>query len=218
MKIILSVTAVFLLMLTVFLLPSGKEEYEAIEKGQTQAEHYRRGELLKENEEVLAKAELRLGYAKADENGKRDLLHNYSRKLLERMEPDELPEVLQVFFMIEILEMEVNNGGFHQLFTNPSGAYIAEMLESLDKVGAAYNKSLLETAVGIMVAHGETPESLNKDLQKLELHEIYSVSETMSNEALSEALDSLNTDFYTSDEYLEPLMMAYVDAHQDFLW
>jgi hypothetical protein len=56
---------------------------------------------------------------------------------------------VQTAYCIHRLEAEVNNGGFHQLFFNSSGAYVQETLQALTAIGAIATRALLERAIAI---------------------------------------------------------------------
>ena len=49
-----------------------------------------------------------------------DLLFNYTFKVAYDLPINEMPTPLRVYFLIQILEMEVSNGGLLQFFTNSS--------------------------------------------------------------------------------------------------
>ena len=53
--------------------------------------------------------------------------------------------------MIEVLEGEVNNGGFHQFFYNSAGDETAEIIQALEAIGA------LKIAVIVRRAAGKFP-------------------------------------------------------------
>jgi len=57
---------------------------------------------------------------------------------------DRLNNEEKTFYLCQIFEMEVNNGGFSQLLFNTSGNYIMEMLEALKTIKAYKTVSLLE--------------------------------------------------------------------------
>jgi hypothetical protein len=58
----------------------------------------------------------------------------------------ELSERERTVFNVSWLDTEVNNGGFHQFFWNPSGDRTSDTLRSLAMIGAEYTKSLLQRA------------------------------------------------------------------------
>lgn len=129
-------------------------------------------DFMKEWRKNVSEAELnREIYLKTDDHQKYNLLNYYIYKLLGKNSFHELPTALKVFHMIEILEAQVNNGGIHQLFTNSSGQHIPDILWSLECIKADRTKLILEKAIRVMLSHGETPELLNKELQKTKLKE-----------------------------------------------
>ena len=57
-------------------------------------------------------------------------------------------------YCLHQLEAEVNNGGFHQFFSNSSGEYVRETIKALTDVGAAKTCDLLKRAVAICFPGG----------------------------------------------------------------
>ena len=65
-----------------------------------------------------------------------------------------LPRPTQVAACVHRLESEVNNGGFHQFFLNPSGQFVPQILDALQEIGALKTKHLLEQAVRVAFPAG----------------------------------------------------------------
>ena len=105
------------------------------------------------------------------------------------------PKTLKTIYLINEFESEVNNGGFLQFFTNSSGKYTNETIESLELIEANYTKNLLEKAVRIMLKNNESTESLNTKISSRELYEIFETSEIYDNEVLMKELNDLDSKF-----------------------
>jgi hypothetical protein len=60
---------------------------------------------------------------------------------------DTLSEPQKLFYFNQILEREVNNGGFNQFFINSSGGHAHETVSSLKLVGAEKTASILQNAI-----------------------------------------------------------------------
>ncbi len=58
-----------------------------------------------------------------------------------------LTEAERVLCLVDILEMEVNNGGFEQYFDNSSGDHVPETVGALRAIGADWAAELLEKAL-----------------------------------------------------------------------
>lgn len=58
-----------------------------------------------------------------------------------------LPRPIRAAYTLVVLDSEVKNGGFYQLFTNSSGQIIDQILEDLRLIGAGKHCALLETAI-----------------------------------------------------------------------
>lgn len=55
----------------------------------------------------------------------------------------------QVASCLHRLEAEVNNGGFHQFFSNSTGEYVRETIQALNDIGAVKTAELVQRAVAI---------------------------------------------------------------------
>lgn len=157
-------------------------------------------------------------YNKSKKKDKYDLIYYYTQKIIQEHSIQQLPYTLKVFHMIDILEAQVNNGGFHQLFTNSSGEYIYEIHQSLGLIKASHTQSLLEQAIGNILLCKETPESLNKQLQSLKPNRIYEVKETIKNEELYEQLSKIDNEFFKYEDNLLDLTLEFIDENQNQLW
>lgn len=62
-------------------------------------------------------------------------------------EMDKLTEPQKYFYYNQVLEREINNGGFNQYFINSSGDFAHETLLSLRAIGANTTADILQTAI-----------------------------------------------------------------------
>ncbi len=110
----------------------------------------------------------------------------------------------QVVHCVWWLEAEVNNGGFHQFFSNSAGDLTEQTLEALDAIGAQKTKLLLQRAIG--TAFGETaPPSIRKDRNRL------LDRDTEAEEGrLFDELSELDTAFYKYEDSLEDLVNTWL--------
>ena len=131
---------------------------------------------------------------------------------------NKMPRLLRVIDLVNTLEMEVNNGGFLQFFTNPSGKYIPETIESLNLIKADFTKSLLERAIEIIKENDESIKNLNKKLNSLELYEIINNSDFFENEKLQSEMNELDMKYYGSTDNISKLKLEYFEKHQNELW
>ncbi|MBK8568004.1 MAG: DMP19 family protein [Saprospiraceae bacterium] len=76
--------------------------------------------------------------------------NSLSSYLWEKCEFLEKPERLNAFefnlLLYDYLEMEVNNGGFHQFYINSSGNYAHETEQALEEIGAIKTLKILKIA------------------------------------------------------------------------
>lgn len=112
---------------------------------------------------------------------------------------ENLNEAEKTFLYVEILEAEINNGGFDQYLFNSSGDYANETLESLKKIGALKTAKLVEEAFSYF------PENpIPKDNEKR--HEILENIDAKTSEKWNELEDK----FYLYEENIGGLVLEYV--------
>ena len=106
------------------------------------------------------------------------------------------------FCLIEILEMEVNNGGFDLYFVNSYGGYIDETIAALDKIGSVVFKNVLEKA-NKRYPGGYIPKDRSKRVDLL-----------VNAEGL---FDELDGEFYAAytQEAIHEMLMKYYNANKD---
>lgn len=112
---------------------------------------------------------------------------------------ENLNKAEKTFLFVEMLEAEINNGGFDQYFFNSSGNYAAETLEALKKIGA------FKTAQIVEEAYSYFPENpIPKDNEKRQ--------ELLENidEQTSEKWSQLEDKFYLYEENISGLVLDYV--------
>ncbi|WP_271407445.1 DMP19 family protein [Tenacibaculum soleae] len=129
-----------------------------------------------------------------------------------------MPKTLKTVYLINELEAEVGNGGFLQFFTNSTGKYTNETIESLELIGANSTKNILKKAVEIMLKHNESTQNLNKKINSRELYEIFETSEIYDNEALMKELNDLDFKFYESNESTQKLKIKYFENNGNGIW
>jgi hypothetical protein len=101
-------------------------------------------------------------------------------------------------YCIHRLESEVNNGGFHQYFSNSSGEYVRETLQALAAIRAVATCALLERAVAIGFPDGYPVDAQQHQACLADFDDI------------AQALNPLDLAFF---EYPEPL----ADLVNDYL-
>jgi len=162
-------------------------------------------------------------FNKASIEEKEDLIYYFTQKIRKKdnygkVSFSKMPETLKTVYLINEFESEVNNGGFLQFFTNSSGKYTNETIESLELIGANNTKNLLEKAVKIMLKHNESTENLNRKINSRELYEIFETSEIYDNEVLMKELNDLNSKFYESTEPTQELKFKYFESNENGIW
>ncbi|WP_157811891.1 DMP19 family protein [Tenacibaculum sp. SZ-18] len=112
---------------------------------------------------------------------------------------DRLNESQKVLLIVENLEREINNGGFHQFYWNSSGEYANETIDALIKIGAN------ETAEIVKKANSEFKnEIVPKD--RAERHNELELIE----EKAKENWNKCDSEFYEYQDNLIELLIAFV--------
>ena len=175
--------------------------------------------------------EIKVAYAKlnkeifqeASDEEKHDLIYYYIQRLRKKDDYGEkslkkLPDLLKTYSLIHELEMEVNNGGYFQFFTNSSGKYVNETIDSLEKIEAKHTKQYTIKAFNILTKYGETTENLNSKLNKFKLNEIFIQRDLFENEDLFKELEEIDNLFFEYREDISKLNLSYFEKHQEELW
>jgi Domain of unknown function (DUF4375) len=109
-----------------------------------------------------------------------------------------LPRNAQVALCIHALEAEVNNGGFHQFFSNSSGEYVRETLAALSAVDAPKTRELLEHAIAVAFPGGYPTDAGSYQDALVDYDEV------------ADALEVLDSRFFSYSEPLTDLVNAYL--------
>lgn len=70
-----------------------------------------------------------------------------------------LPPRLLTWYVSYIVDAEVLNGGFNQLFFNPSGQYASMAPEAFDAIGAPEAKAIVTEALALLEQHAPALEA-----------------------------------------------------------
>lgn len=115
---------------------------------------------------------------------------------------EKLNEYERTFFVTQILEQEVNNGGFSQFLYNSSGEFANEIVDAFTKIGALKTAEICKRALGVF--NGVVPadaEEREKFLDDLECDDM---------------LNECDNDFYNYEDNLEALNYAFIMQHREF--
>ena len=118
---------------------------------------------------------------------------------LERLSSEE-----QIFYICNLLEEEINNGGFDQFLYNSSGDYTHRVEECLRTIGATKTADICRTAFS---AYGRPIPQDRKQRQKF--------LDRMENDEISAILSDCDDQFYEYPDQLEDLCFAYIVANKD---
>lgn len=116
---------------------------------------------------------------------------------------DGLNESQKVLLIVENLEREINNGGFHQFYFNSSGNYANETIDALTKIGANKTVEIVKKA-NLEFKKGVVPKDRVKRQNELELIK----------EKAEENWNKCDLEFYEYNDDLTELLMVFVLKHK----
>lgn len=108
----------------------------------------------------------------------------------------------RIFYITQILEMEVNNGGFSQFFFNSSGDFANEIVDAYSEIGAVHMVEICKKAVAIF---GETVPADRDERDDI-----------MDNDEFEEILNACDDAFYEYEDNLNTLNHEYVMKYKAF--
>lgn len=94
---------------------------------------------------------------------------------------------------------------------------IKDTKKSLEKIKAKNTASLIQKSLELITKHNETLSSI-KDKPDLMLCEILSNPENVSNPELVKDFDDLENTYYSSNENISELNLAYFEKYKEELW
>ncbi len=110
-----------------------------------------------------------------------------------------LNEHERVIYVTQLLEAEVNNGGFDQFFRNSSGNLSNEIVSAFKQIGALKTAAICEKAISLF------PKPVPATQEERE--------QLLTDEA-DVILDECDEEFYHSEENLESLNNQYIMEHK----
>jgi len=117
---------------------------------------------------------------------------------------DTLSKPEQIFFMIDQLEMEINNGGFEQYYGNSASDYAQDVPLALESIGASYTADLVRK--GNSLFPNGLPSKIWPDRQVL-LDNII--------DDIRDQLDGLDNAFYEYKDPLGKLQREYIQKYKE---
>lgn len=142
-----------------------------------------------------------------DKNNMVMALHDYlTKKSSYGKKIKKLSKEEAIFYLCQVLEVEINNGGFNQYFFNPSGNYSLETLQALKLINANKTSLIHEKAISIF------PNSIvpkNRAVRQELLDEI------LEDEKKNGILNDADDDFYKYEDDLLELNYSFIIANKE---
>jgi Domain of unknown function (DUF4375) len=110
----------------------------------------------------------------------------------------------RAIYSLNVVDREVNNGGFHQLFSNSSGALTCAAQSGAELIGATAQADILREAAALF-PDAAVPE--DRDQRNRALDDLPSEADAK--------LSSLDDRWYDGDRDLEKLMVHYIEEHPE---
>jgi hypothetical protein len=121
--------------------------------------------------------------------------------LYSKPEP-ELSEAEWVVLAVEALEREVNNGGYHQFFTNSSHVHTARIVRALELIGCPKVAAITADAI-VVLSLPPQYEAGTVEQVALEL-----------SDDNRDMLGECDSRYYENDEPIADHLFAYIEQHQ----
>lgn len=116
---------------------------------------------------------------------------------------DELTPIQRQVLAVQMLQNEVNNGGFDQYFFNSSGDTWPDAQAGLQAIDATEISKLLARAVA---RFGSDGPSTDRQMRQEQLAKISNAGNNFS---------ALEDEFYKDEHNLQPALLAFITAHAD---
>lgn len=114
-----------------------------------------------------------------------------------------LNEIEKTFIFVDILEAQVNNGGFDQFFFNSSGDFTYEVLEAYENIGAYKTAKIIIEAIKLFP---KVPVSKDTETRRIIMQDL--------SEEISEKWNQLDDQFYKYEENIVTFMIDYIKKKQ----
>jgi hypothetical protein len=117
-----------------------------------------------------------------------------------------LTEPERVFIFVEMLEGQINNGGFDQFFFNSSGDYTYKIVSAYETIKAFKTTDLIKNAIKLfpVLPVSKDTKTRRRILQYLD-------------ERISEEWDKLDSKFYEYEENIVDLLIEYMKANIELI-
>ncbi|MBQ7986375.1 MAG: DUF4375 domain-containing protein [Clostridia bacterium] len=141
---------------------------------------------------------------------KEDFVIEMTQYIAEKCEYGDKMEILneeqRVLYIIQLLEMEVNNGGFAQFFFNSSGEFANELVSSFEKIGAIKTAEICKKAISVYGDEVPTDRDERED--------IISPDDEKEEERIEEILNECDDAFFEYEENLVELNYQFIISNK----
>lgn len=121
---------------------------------------------------------------------------------------ERLDELLQIVYLIEVLDSQVINGGFDQYFVNGYGQFAKLTILALVKIDATEKANLLDEALKRVNVENYDDKTFRHKLLNHEIDELY-------DDEIPIKLNLLDRVYYSKENEIEHLLTEYIQKKVD---
>ena len=138
-----------------------------------------------------------------------DLVYTTYNKILKKTNYGDSLETLNVYertlYITQILEGEVNNGGFSQFFSNSSGDLSNEIVDAFQAIGALRTAEICKEALSIF------PDEIPIDRMQRE-----DLLSSLNWDTIDDILETCDRAFYDYEDNLQELNLSYIIKNRTY--
>jgi HEAT repeat protein len=134
-------------------------------------------------------------------------LEDFQQKIWDKEEKSGIQSLStdqQYVSAVLVCDGEINNGGFSQYFVNSSGNDWKHALAGLEAMASTERLRLLKEALAVFGPNGPSED---REKRQHQLSKIYGKNDTI--------FENLESQYYKSNEHLDPLIARFVIAHAE---
>jgi len=117
---------------------------------------------------------------------------------------ENLNQYEKVFYITQILETEVNNGGFSEFFYNSSGNFAYDIVDAFNQINAKKTAKICKKALKIY-----------KNKLPLNLVERRNLIDSLNSDKIDKKLEKCDDKFYNYDDNLNQLNYEFIMKYKD---
>ena len=127
----------------------------------------------------------------------------FEQALFKRYDLDKLTRPEITILAVEALEREVNNGGYHQFFSNSSKELAPHIVRALNDISCTRTVQVTQEAIDALNIPGKiTENSVDQAIES-------------GGDQLSSTLDEIDSEFFKGTEHIAAHLFEYIKQNKD---